>query len=63
MEDTPDRECARLSRGPRGTGLGDLRATVWTAGKAAHANELGGGDRGVRGERYPAHEAEENAAP
>jgi hypothetical protein len=26
MEDSLDRECARLSRGPRGTGLGGLRA-------------------------------------
>jgi len=29
MEGTLDRECARLSRGPRGTGLGGLRATAW----------------------------------
>jgi hypothetical protein len=28
MEDSPDRECARLSRGPRGTDLGGLRATT-----------------------------------
>ena len=29
MEDTPDRECACLSRGSRGIGLGGLRATAW----------------------------------
>jgi hypothetical protein len=51
MEDSPDRECARLSRGPRGTDLGGLRATARACQKAARVHELGGGDRGVRGER------------
>jgi len=51
VEDTLDRRSARLSRGPRGTGLGGLRATVWELPSGARAYEPGGGDRGVRGGR------------
>jgi hypothetical protein len=48
MKGTLDRECARLSRGPRGTGLGGFR--VARVG-LAHAREPGRGDRSARGER------------
>jgi len=48
-EGTPDRESVRLSRGPRGTGLGGLRVTEHGFAKATRApNDRGGGDRGVR---------------
>jgi len=51
-EGISDRGSARLSRGPRGTGLGGLRATAWDKSpKATHTNEHGGGDRDARGKR------------
>jgi len=61
MEGTLDRECARLSRGLRGTGLGGLRITAWDPRpKRAPRAEPGGGDKGVRGERNRlAHEGRE----
>jgi hypothetical protein len=53
MEDSLDRECARLSRGARGTGLGGLRATALAHLTREPANrEPGGGDRGARGDRH-----------
>jgi len=48
MEGTSDRESARLSQGPRGTGLGGLRAEAGGRENAASRRERGGGDRGVR---------------
>jgi len=57
VEDTLDWRSARLSRGPRGTGLGGLRATAWELPSGAHTYEHGGGDRGVRGERHRSHAA------
>jgi len=50
MEGTSDRECVRLSRGPRGTDLGGLRDES-DRSLVDHAGLLGGGDRGARGGR------------
>jgi len=50
-----------FTRPPRNRSWRPSSQSVGLAQKAARAHEPGGGDRGVRGERYPSRGTEENA--
>lgn len=55
-EGTSDRESARLSQGPRGTGLGGLSTPIHPPANAAAEEAARGGDRGARdGHRGDSH--------